>query len=516
MSLWGGRYSHAELRKVCELLAKEQSVGIALDEKSNNAACYDVKSKTIEIGTSEIWLHGVDYYVGLILHEIGHVRHTKVPDMERKLLPVYNMLEDERVEEVIMAEYDGGEYYLNEHHRKVWPRIERYLDTPARYPTCASVVSVAGEFAGEYRAELLMRTIASALLLAHGKAPRIKTRCVQTDELAGAIADILRKARTVSGEDIAGLVREVVKLIEDSGLSLPEQRQGEGEGEGEDMRRALEQKGRSVEARGFGYSASGEKTDAERYIRADELAEADVPLLKRRLLRQLRENERTRYEGDKRRGLLDKKTLARVARDSFRVYRKRVLPKGKRYAAMVVLDTSGSMWINSRIDRGMYSACMMIRALRGLGYPAGLVLYGAEASVVLDPLDTYVRAKVAAEIESLTGRVYNSGDNETHEGIKAALPRLISAGIGRSKLLVIITDGGLYGRDVKESPVLIEQARKKYGVHTMIYYVETSISDTVRLLNDPEREIEVLEARDLPAAVSALIRKVAYSELDVI
>lgn len=495
MAIWSQSYSHRELERVCAILAKSERVSIVLNAESTAAPEYDIAERTITIGTRDVYIYGVDKYVGAIVHEIGHVRYTPVYKAKSNERQVLNMLEDERIEDLLYEDYPGADKYLGANSRRAYDLFERYLRTPTPYGTREAV----GYVAEADLDELYIRTLLTAILTAHARAPLSKTGVKEADQIAVKIASELRGAWGATPKEISAATKRVCALL---GSMLPKEPPKMGD---------LKMQVMAKESGGHGTTYSPEvHTEPEEVPHADKNAVAASLVLRKQVLRTLRENERTRYEGGKKRGLLDKKRLHATARDNYRVYRKRILPKGKKYACMVLLDTSGSMW-GPKIGLGMESALTMLRTMRGLGYPCGLAIYGKAGLVVVDPRDTYTPGKLIETLRGLTGQYYYSGSNETHLGLKVALPRLIATGAGRSKLMVVITDGGLDHSDVKASHEIIESAKGKHGVHSMIYYVETG---TQRILGDPAREVTIRHAADLPAACIGLMRKVAYSEVD--
>lgn len=503
-----------ELEKTAALLSKEHKVAVHI-EPYGASSYYDDKEKRVVVGTVDMWKRSAEYYIGLLLHEIGHVNESdmtilaKTPATEHSMV---NMLEDERVNARIADKYEGASTYLDAMHAPYIEGMERMLARPSIART-----ECIGGVPPDDLPELRNRTLALAYLDADGIRTTASTGVAEADTLAHQIAGYMRRARVARREDIPRMAHEVEGMlaqIYQAEVSEKSTQQGDGEGEGEndgekdkkDMRQLL---GGDMNPKWTGHS---KRSSDMIYSQQDALAAPEAKKLATKLLRVLRENERTGYEGGKLRGSLDKSKIARTAIPSYRVYRKRLLPKGKRHAIEVVLDCSGSMWGRGRIERGMYGALLAVRAFRAMGYPAGLVLYGYRAASVLDPRDIYDRKAVQDRIDALTSAYYDSGDNQTHLGIAEALPRLLRAGIGREKVLLVITDGGLDFMDIRESRAAIEDARKKDGVHTRLLYVEDE-EQGERILHDKSRERTVKVAKDIPSHCAELVRSVGASVL---
>lgn len=510
-----------ELRHVCDILAKENSVKIVCDDKLDLRANYALDTKTITLGTGKLTSWNTAQHVGLLLHEIGHVHHTPaalaagVPEREKL---AYNVLEDMRTDEKLRMTYDGADLYLSDAYRL------HELAGHMRRPISDE------QTIDDYR----NRVLALALLEAEGiSTTGITTGIPEYNERAHALAGYMRKAKYAKPDDIARMAEKVTRELLNDLLPPeppePEQAQapaaGSGKADPSDDPDLLEQVTGMLESHGHGITDStGSRTGDQRYTEQDARAIPEVARVKRMVLAKIRENERTHYEHGKRRGLLNKKALCRTARDNYRIYRKRIVPHGKKYAVEIVLDTSGSMWqvsddeyrkaleqhrqpdeSKAKINIALYCTALLTRVFRGLGYPTGVTLYGREPATILAGRDQYIVPAIQNAIGCLTGAVYNSGDNLTNAGIAKALPALMATGAGRDKLLIVITDGGLGNSDTHESARLIERARRA-GVHTMIFYVEDG---TQRILaGDERRERLIKDPADLPAACVELIKNV--------
>lgn len=518
------------LRKVCAALSREHKIAIELVENKSGGG-YDPKEKKITLGVKDIGRLSADHYLGVLVHEIGHVKHSphKKPEQYGDL---YNMLEDERINELLRDEYAGAEGYLSEVQEPFLEAAEQYLSQlPKNYPLCGDHRSIdealppqSHDQYDSVRGEMYMRVITKAYLLAEGiPTLGLDVGIGDGEYMAEKLAALLQEARHARREDIPELVK---KARETLGLLYSEEKephkqhgacmgaqQKEGEGVRGKVMKAVQEGGG-----GFGTVQSTPfKGDSDRiYTTQDAKALSIVPSMRRKLLAKLRENERTRYEGNKRRGKLEKKTLSRTARRNYRVYHKRIIPKGKKYEAAIIVDTSGSMFgrnerESKRINNALYSAALMSRSLRGIGVGVSLTIYGAQAATILDRREIYSVETIQARLDAQTSATYVSGSNETNAGIAKALPRLLQTGADRQKIMIIITDGGLEYDDIETSRTLIDGAKRK-GVDTMIFYVE---DDTNRILEDDEsRERTILRADELPQACIALVREIAAKEMD--
>lgn len=518
-----------ELRKTAGLLSKEMAVNVHI-ETYGDESYYDASKKQIVIGTIDMYKRSAEYYIGILLHEMGHVNYTDMDEVAKSPhRATMNMLEDERVNALVSGQYAGAESYLSAMHEPHDMEMLKWLEKAPNYGRSETMdnydqkqKAVSQEFpegasskewkkASELaRKEMRGRVIARAYLDADGVSTRVSTGVTECDALALKVAGYMRRARVASKAELTKIVNECEKLLS-SIYVIPEQpkqtSQTSGRGKGppdgrEGVMMELLEDGGHGDTKSS-YDARGDNV----FTTQDVIAQPKARSLAAKLIKVLRENERTKYEGGKKKGTLDKKQLTRVARDNYRVYKKRTLPKGKKYAIQVVLDCSGSMW-GQQIHPAMYASLLAIRAFRALGYTAGLTFYGWEAVNVLDGKDTYVRSRIQEFINPLSGEYYYSGANETHKGIKLALPRLFANGVGCEKILLVITDGGLNSDDIEESHKLLTEAQKK-GVHPVVLYIGSS----QRILKDEAREITINNSQEVPQAVMGIIKKAAHSVL---
>lgn len=497
--------NYLALQHIAATLTTEYSVPITLDTTEEGAAYHESGGKKeIRLGVSKLWLNGLDYYVGLLLHEIGHLRFSPAIPFEKSIEHmVFNMIEDVRIEQLIGAEYEGADWYLGESRAPALERFSKLLTQSSGLPREETIIpylidrlmfkSVPSTSEEKHirmnlvKKDLFMRVCMLATLILHNKSDYLtSTGNNRLDTMSYDLATLLRKAKYE--RDVTELTKQALTLLAPILYEEPKENQH------------LEV---LTEGSGHAPTESEEEYNDELYITANDEATDAVELLKRKLIGVMRENLHQRFAGRKRKGLLDKKALIKTARHNYRVYKKREELKGKDYAVHVIVDTSGSMWgVGDRINRAFYSAALMVRAFRGLGFPTGMTWYGWEAQEVLHPRERYIPTDIQ-NIGTKRGHdIYRSGENETWKGLTVALDSLKKSAQGRTKLLILITDGGLYGNDLPKSRALLAQAQKE-GVNCKIFYVEAG---TARLLkNDTVNEVELRSSSELiPACVQLL------------
>lgn len=549
------------LRFVCSALAREYRVKIHLtDDKAKTAepanarAHADIAKKEITVDTTHIEKIGSDALTGTVIHEIGHIRHTdtEVKAKDSTEHDLLNFLEDERIEEKMCEEYTGAQYFLEASADSATYTLETKYSKPPEYlkneatrrndaEIAKTSTATLGEAIGiiargseeeetQQRAREIIYYDTLGLAYLHAHLPYtdgLSTGVLEADKLAEKLGNILTRAKYApSTEAVLSLAKEATKLLAPF-YPLPARGNQKGasgpENGGEEEESALE-KIKKLGGKVPNSEDTGSRNNAnlEQVINhADITSREYVEKLKRKLIARMRDNEHQKYTGNHRKGSLDKKTLARVARDSYRVYKKREELKGKDYALSIVLDCSGSMWCeeygihlseeltNANILHGMSSALILMRTFRALGFPASLTLYGYEARTVQTHRQRLVMGNLGEQIlrEASTHDIWASGGNETHAGIKEGLAQLKKSADGKHRIMVIITDGGLNDSDIEDSRAMLEKEERAGMFSPLVLFIGFGGK---HILKDKTKERTVNNPTELiPACVELM------SKLDV-
>lgn len=558
------------LRKVAATLSESYNIKIDIRDDKDAVAHSNNKTNTITLGTKGIYTKGSDYYVGLLLHEIGHIRHSpqldEIDQLNKFKNPIiaksiYNMLEDRRIEEKMKDDYSGAHLYLDEMNKDLFSDVKNTMgsnlygsektindwldemvhreDRKGTFGIKEDRAKKIAEFHEVLKEALLYKTCGLAIMMAESATEYdSSTTCNEADIMAGVISEDIVKATdsNLDNADIQKLTMHVLRVLDPL---IPSKQHSEdkqkaesqgggqsGEGEGEEGEGGAA-KGHNpakmfsqFAGGGRGTVASDGSTRSYRnnwFTQADEKIRSQADSVKRKLVAVMRDNERARYVGGKRKGLLNKKSLNRVARDNYRIYRKRFEAKGKKYAVAIVQDCSGSMWASSeqgtseeyKIRSAHQTTALFIRVFRALGFPTGLTIYGHQAKTVLNPRDRYVVSDVNERIEGSDNNYYESGGNETYRGIQNALTYLDKVGAGCQKLMIIITDGGLDYSDVRASKALLEKEIKKGNFSPMIFYVESN----EKILDNPDYEAHIPDPSSQLAEQAVRLMKKVVSPL---
>lgn len=560
-SYLGSNQAIEALKKVASALSEEYDLKIVIKDGEEGVAHTDTKTKTITIGTKGIYTKGSDFYVGILLHEIAHIRHSpleaspKITNFKNPIIAasMYNMLEDRRIEERMKDEYSGAHLYfdimngetlttvaarMGSNLYTIPSTIAQFLeekikeaivskDLPQKGTPQENAQEVAA-YREELKEQLLYKTVGLAILT-HEKRTTFdsSTECKESDLMANAVADLIETAENPELEhsDIERLTMQTLNILDPliptkKHSEDKQKKQGEGgQGEGQDGQSPAHSHrgnpGQDMLDKMIGYSLQPGKFGGTRTNREDIFLKSDARIisaadgLKRKLIAVMRENERSRYVGGKRKGLLNKKALSRVARDNFRIYRKRFEPKGVKYAMAIVIDCSGSMFHGGYPDRGAIVqatevAALMARVCRGLGFPFGITIHANKAKSVLNPRDRYIPEQVNKRIVDSGGDYYEGG-TIMKNGIDNAMTYLNQVGVGRQKLMVIISDGGVGTDDLNECKAILKKNIKRGDFSPMIFYLGTHQT----VLGDKKYEAYIKDPRtDLMVEAVRLMKNI--------
>lgn len=493
-----GESTHT-LRKIAAAISKHFKVTVEFAEEG--VAHSNPRKRKITLPLKTVYEEGEDYVVGLLLHEVAHIRFSpptqpKIKGEVAKKYPaiasgVFNWLEDRRIDGLMRQEYAGAAVFQDALYTPTFERIQGALEKTPRDTGDTPVV----------RGIWWINALGLATLEAHG-APTAFCEVGQTELRKLALAVLAPLYRGIhkdsTGEEVLEAAEKVLKVLEP--YLPPPQEKGEREAEQEvHILGGIKPVPKEL----------AEYHDIKReriWLDADKRAQEKVPLLKKKLIAKLRDTEHEKWVGEQRRGRLDKKRLVRVAyQENPKLYRKRLEKKGKRYSFGVVLDTSGSMFQKSyggasNIASGAEAASLITRTVRGLGFKSFITIYGYEPRTVLYPSERYVADEVHSRLMNTSNMMYQSGGNDTYKAITEAVGILKKQ--PHEKVLVVITDGSLEGGDVAESKRQIEEAKRK-GIHTILFYL---LDRSARILGDSKREKYIGELSELVPAITSLLK----------
>ncbi len=546
------------------------SVGSAFDVKvslSDRPSQVNMTTQEVNLNESQAYENGDDFSVGIILHEVGHLKHTPRGSSFRDGWhhELHNLFEDVRMEHLVKQEYAGAPYFIDAINSMALGKITEAAMKP---------VVIKDKW---NRSDHIKKTFYTILQHAIARAYGADTSAsfsledIAMSIAADTISDLMLQSETATADkclDLSNYARDVMEQFinppkpepqqsktggspQPTGTGKPEKQEGgkgapQGDGKkdaqdskdgtpkpGDNPAESQKSKDAPVEKpKKFDISPSADKVellerieetivsyryvgdkDPYRYERADAQAQMYAANLKRSIIAKLRANDRSKVVTRQRRGKLDKKAIVKSS-VSDRIYQKRLQAKKRRYVASVILDTSSSMWTDksghSRIDLAMQASAMLVRTLRALGVPTALSIYGTKSSERVGHAERYLVPEISRKISKMSQLYFHARHTETDVAIAEQLPKLQRAAHGREQLLIIITDGEVNYSTAKESERLIRSAQKKSVLHPMVFYVETK-GRGIHLLNNSKEERRIANASELPKAAAELMASIEFN-----
>ncbi len=535
------------------------SVGAAFDVSvvvQASATQVNMQTKQVTLNESQVLNGGDDFAVGLILHEVGHLKHTPLNVKYRDGWhhELHNLLEDVRMESLVKKEYAGAPYFIDTINDKAIARITEQALMPVDIteitePTHRFYTVVKHAYPRAYGTD----TSSSFSMLEPLEAAM--------SEAATVLAGYMRESEGATSDrciELAGLARDLMQQFLAPPPPEPQPQQGQGVPQPSDeqgkqklppsiaaalkdeadraQKKAADKKPAPAQPIEYDIQPAADKvrllkriengdgpkyslednyteinTEPHRYEQADGQARMYAANLKRKIISKLRANDRTKLVPNQRHGRLNKRTLVKAALGNPRVYQQRLQPKKRSYVASVILDTSGSMWSGAynepeRIDLGMQASSMLVRTLRALNVPTSLSIYGTKASERVSHADRYLVPETSRDMAELTSQYYRANHTNTHEALTAQLPKLRKVAHGREQLLIIITDGSVPYRVGEACRQKIREAQRHSVIHPMIFYVATKGT----ILNDKRYERHLTSAAELPAAAADLLANIQF------
>ncbi len=547
------------------------SVGSAFDVKlelRNAPTQVNMDTQVVTLNETHSYKYGDDYAVGLVLHEVGHLKNTprNVAHRDGWHHELHNLFEDVRMEAIVKKEYAGAHYFIDAINKPALEKITEAAHRPVSddYPQSRQQIE-----------QCFYTIIQHAIARAYGAdtAHSFPPKLERWSDAAELISQFMLESETATADQCITIATQARDYMEQfinppkptpkpaapqgvpmpngekgepsaaSGTAIPapspEKKDGKETPKGTpeaktetppevkkeeapakpkyDIRPAQdrEQLLRRAEVGGTGYGTyeTGEERDqmnGAQYERADAQARLYASNLRRKIIAKLRANDRSKIVNGQRRGRLNKKVIAKAALNNPRLYQRRLQPQKRRYVASVILDTSGSMWNrgDGRIDNAMQASAMFVRTLRALNIPTALSIYGSKSSERVAHSDRYLVPETSREMAEMSRAYYRAGHTETATAIATQLPKLQRAAHGREQLLIIITDGDVSYHTAQTCKELIKKAQKRSIVHPMVFYVEARVRN--HLLSNPEHERYIKDAAELPKAAAELMANIEF------
>lgn len=431
----------AEFEKVANILAREHK--ITIHEGESWAA--NIKKREVYYRKEDIYTLNEDHILGLIIHEIAHIRYTtdvKYPDKNNELIhSAMNMLEDISIEHIISQDYPNAADILFSTKQEAMDSLVRLLpklDHISQYEKALLYAAIRFENRG-YNLNLEVY-----------------------EKLGDEIAKIMKiKSDQIYNrketKDLLPLANEIVDFIiqhlgepdQETKNQIKSSASQEGKAEKYDQKN-VQNKVIKQMGGGKGWGNGATLKDDLKYV--DELID-QAQMIGRRIRSILKRNNAMEFGGRYRTGKLLPKRLVRIrAQKDTRPFARRIVKSNQSYAFAVASDISGSMFNYSSSTNSasyaMSSMQMVAEALRLAGIPRSLIVFGRKANTAVPMTRKQVNWHDIANATTI--KKAGQDDTKIDEAIKSCMDQLKTIRAER-KIMIILTDGSSDLQDMKEA-----------------------------------------------------------------
>lgn len=391
--------------------------------------------KTLTYVPEHLVMMPLDYVRGILLHEIGHLKHTELTtsaarDKYRAMALVHNIGEDFRVDYLMRREYGSyAEVAVGYAHHIINSSVDKIkYEQGNPLSTLKQVVRQASCFVDDY-ADTESRHYKA--MTPDGRVWWDKTHDAWTRyyrESSGRCDTSQESVNAADGE-LFKILEPLLKQIKDEGLDSAE---GEGEGEGEEQRKDETpcifddiESDEIPTAMGLRQNL-GEPMTTQ--IPSDmELSYAFssyIGALAERLRNIFQEKRAITFKGAHKSGRLLSKNTYKVTLDEKRIFSRRNQPEVPDVHVVMCLDESGSMG-GERHTNAYIAAYLIDQVCKRLKWETRFVVFNANVR----------------EYKSLADyRVFHSGDNNDAGALKKAI-QLCEP--DKQNLILMFSDGGI-------------------------------------------------------------------------
>lgn len=419
-----------------------QQSGITIEEGKKWST--DVKAKKVTYNTQDLLELDSGVAKGLILHEVGHIKHTTdntQPSEIEKAIPamqdVYNVFEDMRVDRKIINEF--GSYGKQALEIENAYSSEVIAPTIAKKETLPLVKIMAGALTRNAYDEHYTNEGGTILSHAYTDIVRQLTdeqlknlRELHVNNGAGSIIEKIKRAKDT--KEVKELVDKHVyplfkKEIEEYNKEQQKQesQDGKGKGKGSSKKGSLKSLKHLQEDEEHGHGQTKVKGLPQEFPNPEEtraLLRPYISTVSRRLLDILKEHTAIRFEGNHISGRLLSRNAYKVVTGEERIFSRRNNPRKPDYTITIVLDESGSM-TGARMRHTYMASVLLEEICKKLGFTIHVIIYDD---------DTRLEESVEAY------RDFRGGGNEDDVAMREVL-RVTSE--LENNIVFILTDGGV-------------------------------------------------------------------------
>jgi hypothetical protein len=421
----------ADFSRIAILLGREHKVQVV----EGNSWAANIETKKVFYKKEDIYNLAEDHILGLLLHEVAHVKFTSscpLPQKNPELIKsATNVLEDIFVERRISADYPNAGEVLQSTRTELLDILCKNLPKMKSVP-------------------LHEKSLLYACVRFEGRGFENGKR--DYEKIGDMVADLMIQNSTLIFErqmtkDLLPLAKEIVDiLIKFAGEPTEEEkrkmmREAEQHGHANESQQQTEARAKVINSlkAGRGWKGFGTLSPNVKFI--DEIAD-QASMIGKKLRTVLKRNNSMEFAGRYRSGKLMPKRFVRVrVLKDRRPFARRIVKSNQSYAFAVAADVSGSMWGGGDSCPGNYalsSMFMVSEALRMAGVPRSMIIFGEQANVVSPMGKSLIEFSTIANENSI--KKTHPGSTRIDAAIDACRVELEKVRAER-KIAIILTDG---------------------------------------------------------------------------
>jgi len=428
----------SEFIKIADILSREHKISVV----EGTAWAANIKNRKVFYRKEDIYNLAEDHILGLLCHEISHVRYTSDTEISKQnselTKSALNLIEDLSVEFLISRDYPNAGEILQSTKTELLDILVKALPKMNNVP-------------------LHEKALLYAACKFEGRGFQFSTK--DYEKVGDKVAKLMKKNSAIifgrkTTKELLPLTKEIVDLlIKELGVPTAQDKQRmrtSMPGQGDEYEQQAEAKSCVIKTLKAGSGWKEGVTLSHNLHFIDAIADQSS-IIGKKLRSVLKRNNAMEFAGRYRTGKLIAKRFVRVrALKDRRPFARRIVKSNQSYAFAIASDVSGSMF-NSGISAGDYalsSMFMVAEALRIAGVPRSLIVFGEVARTVAPMGKNAISWDTIADANSI--KRASPGGTEIGKAIDACRIELKKTRAER-KLLIILTDGSSDLYEIQEA-----------------------------------------------------------------
>lgn len=423
-----------EFKRVADILAQQHRIKL----RPGNGWAANLKTNELFYREEDVLNLEEDHVLGMLLHEIAHIRyttHTDLPEKNKEILhSTMNMLEDLAIENLIGQDYPNAGRILNSTKEDVLDGLLRILPKLETSKQEKALLFASARFEGrgsnfnflDYektgnKVAILMKSREDDILNRHKTSNLLPTALEIVDIILNELGDLTE-------EEKQKLQRE------HQDQQNPQAQTEDGEVKKQIKKYLKDQKGNNWYKGLDNYTSQASQVE--------EIVE-QANNMGKRLRSVLKRNQAMEFGGNFRTGKLKTKSLRKIRTSKTpRPFSRRIIKSNQSYEFAIATDVSGSMNNNygnfTALSAAMSSMYMVGEALRMAKVPRTMHVFGDKAV----QMTTDKKNKILWEEISDYNRTHAAGGGTQIDAAIKHCSRVLQNSKAERKIMIIVTDGG--------------------------------------------------------------------------